>query len=132
MTKKTKEAPIGVKILAILSYIGAVLFLISGVAMLFGGSFLANIFGIASLGFGLVLAAIVMFAFAVLDYFVGKGLWKGQNWARILIIVFAILGFVSALFSLFKGNFGSIFALVIDGLIAWYLLLHKEVKKFFK
>ena len=126
--------PLGIKILAILSWIGAGISLLFGILAIFGGYAFSSLFGFplsAGLGFGIFIA-FIMLIFAVLNFFIGRGLWKGQNWARILLIIFLIIGVVFGLLVLFTGTYiTGILNLVINGLVGWYLLLNKEVKSAF-
>ena len=131
------NVPTGVKILAVLDYIGAVLLLLLGIGMIFGAGSIGEIFKSIPLigtwlsGFIIVLA-IILIAFAVLSFFMGRGLWKGQNWARILTIIFAILGVISAVMGMVNGNItGNIVSLIIEGVIGGYLLFSKSVKSAF-
>lgn len=128
-----KEVPVGVKIISVLGYIGAVLVLLLGIGMIAGAGFIASFLeGLAILGAGLFVGlGIVLIALAVLGFFMARGLWKGQNWARILTIIFSGIGFLQALIALIQGNFGSIVTLVIDGIIAYYLWFNADVKKAF-
>jgi hypothetical protein len=142
----SKEAPMGVKVISVLSYIGAALVLILAIIVVFaGGSIIAmilsNMAGDAgmgsaqgsSIGFGiLIVIAIVMLVIAAINFFIGRGLWKLQNWARIIVIVFSSLGFLANLLSLFSGKIGSAVAgLIINGLIAGYMLFSAKVKEAF-
>lgn len=133
MVKKTKDAPVGVKVIAILYYIGAASLALLSMFAFVGGNFLSSLFGnTAGLGLG-VFFAIIILGFAFLAFFIGRGLWKSQNWARVLAIIFAILGIFGAFKSLFAGAYASsILDLAIEGWIAWYLLFQKDMKKFFK
>jgi hypothetical protein len=129
----SNEAPLGVKILSILAYIGAVFTFLAGIFMIFGAGFITralpagvtSMMGSGLVGAGLIFVGILFIGFAILDYFVGKGLWKGQNWARILVLVFAVLGLLSSLMPF------SLVSLVIDGAIIWYLGFNKEAVAFF-
>jgi hypothetical protein len=132
------NVPTGVKVISVLYYIAAVLSLLGGIAMLVGAGLigsLANSIPLLGLfGGGLfVVGAIIMIGLAALDFFVGLGLWKGQQWARIVAIIFAALGALSALVSLVQGNIGGggIVGLIIHGLIGGYLLLNSSVKMAF-
>lgn len=129
MTKK--EAPLGIKIISILYYIGAVFAVISGIIVIAGGSFLSNLFGIVLTSLS-ILIAIFAFGFAVLGFFIGKGLWKGQSWARIVAIIFAILGVIGGLSSITVNIIQGTIYLIVDGLIGGYLLFAKEAKAHFK
>lgn len=57
----------------------------------------------------------------VLDIFVGYGLWRHKNWARITAIVLSVLGLLSF-------PIGTIFGIVVIYLFAF----NKDVKNLFK
>ncbi|VVB79654.1 Uncharacterised protein [uncultured archaeon] len=125
-------APVGVKILSILAYIGAVVTLILGIVMLFGANFLSGFLSqwVPVSGFlvgsMIVFVGVVFIALAVLDYFVGRGLWSGQNWARILVLIFSVLSVLGSL------RHFDIVNIVIDAVIIWYLGFNKEAVNYFK
>lgn len=128
--RMAKNMPVGVKILAVLAYIGAVLALLAGIAMFFGSAVFVTYLGAFA---GLtVVAGIIMIAFAVLYFFIGRGLWKGQNWARIVAIILSVLGLISALFSIATAVSSSVISLIINIVIIWYLGFKPNVKKAFK
>jgi uncharacterized membrane protein (DUF2068 family) len=132
--------PGGVTVIAILDFIGAALCLLMGILSVVGAG--AGIMGAMGQGgqgaaagggvLAVIAGFITVFAFvgAAISALLGWGLWKLKNWARLITIVFAVIG---ALFQLF-GLFGvlahfNVFALImtliplaINGLIAWYLL----------
>ncbi len=127
--------PVVVSILAVLAYIGAVFSLLGGIAMLFGSAFLGAMLAklipsmamLATAGTVLLIVlGIIFIGLAVLDYFVGKGLWNGKNWARILVIIFAALGVLGSIWPF------NIVGLVIDGLVVWYLGFYKPAIAYFK
>lgn len=128
--------PLGVSILAILGYIGVVLHVLAAIALFFGASFITSMlsqvgpFSTVTGGVA-IFAGIIMLLFAALTFFISKGLWTGQNWARIIVIIFAALGVIFGIISLFTGNFSSIISILIDGIIAYYLWYAKEVVSFF-
>ncbi len=133
-----EQAPVLVKILAILSYISAGSLAIAGIASLVAGGSVGSMFSsipllslLGSAGAGLFVAlAVILILFAVLNFFIGRGLWNGQGWARILIIVLAILGVLASLSSLTQVS--GIILLIYDGAVAGYLLFSKDAKQFFK
>ncbi len=127
------NVPVGVKIISVFEFIGSAAIFILGLLMVFGAGFISDLakdipglagFGAISTGL-FVFAGIVLLLFAVLFFFVGKGLWMGQNWARIVVIVFSCLGILGSL-SPFK-----IVTLVIHLVIGGYLLFAPEVKEAF-
>lgn len=133
----SKSRPVGVSILAVLAYIGAVFTLILGISMIVGSAAISTVLlkfapqytwltgvGIAAfIGIGIILLAC-----AVLNYFIGKGLWKGQNWARILVIVLSILSILGNLSHPISGIVG----IVISAVIIWYLGFNKEAISYFR
>ena len=134
------QIPIGVKIISILYYIGAVIGIIFGLLFIFGGSFLkAGSFLKSSLGFigalgsiFFIVMGIIFVGLGVLGFFIGRGLWKVKSWARILAIIFACLGVLLAVISMIQGKIVSnIFNLVINLVIGGYLLFSNSVKEAF-
>jgi len=68
---------------------------------------------------GVIIAlGIVLLGFGVLCFFVGRGLWNLKKWAKIIVLIFAILGIISIIWSMIRG-FGwfQIVRLVVDAVI---------------
>ncbi len=132
-----KEVPVGVKIISVLYYIWAVLFAILGILFIVGAGFIGTIAQsiplLALFGAGLfIVLAIILILFAILFFFIGRGLWKARQWSRILVIIFSILGILSAIMGMIQGKIVSnIFGLIISALIGGYLLFSKSVKEAF-
>lgn len=130
--KKANERPVGITILAILGYIGAGIFLLVALLTLFLGptiaSFLQNTISAAILAAGSIFLAIFLLITATLEFFIARGLWKGQKWAKIVTIVFASLGVLGALWNLPE----TLFSLIFNGFVIWYLGFRQEVKDFFR
>ena len=133
----SKMVPTGVKIIAVLYYIGMVLEALGGIAMLAGGSFIGATIARQVSGLGIiggavfVLFGLILLALAVLSFFIGRGLWHGKNWARILAIIFGCLGVLSALGNISKGQTSNYLSLIINIVVVLYLWLAKEVKAAF-
>ena len=130
-----KTRPVGVAILAILGYIGAVATLLTGIALMVGSSAITSLLtlsfpqlsSLALLGTtAFIVTGVVVILCAILDYFIARGLWNGRNWARILILIISALSALGALLSL------NIAGLVIDGLIIWYLGFYKLAIAYFR
>jgi len=130
--------PTLVKVISILYYVMAGLLVLLGLSFIFGGGYLnsilqsipiLNILGILGSAL-LVFAGVVMILFGILDFFIGRGLWHTKNWARILVIVFAILGILASFNSLTTAV--GIISLLYNLAIGGYLLFSKEAKKAFK
>lgn len=133
--KPVKDVPVGVKIISVLYYIGAAFAVIFGVLFLFGAGFISSYFGqfLGALGTGMfIFGGLVFVGLGILNFFIGRGLWKARNWARIVAIIFAILGFISAIIILVSGEFfSSIINLIFQGAIGGYFLFSKKVKATF-
>jgi hypothetical protein len=132
--------PAGVTVIAVLFFIGAAFSILGGIGIVVGGGFIATLINQSGgqgsgAGAGLfaglgVAIGIVILIVGVVDILVGWGLLKLKEWARIVTIVFAVLGALGALFGLVGvfTHFGAIIVfwtlvrLAICGWIIWYLL----------
>ncbi len=133
---KLKSVPTGVKVVSVLYYVYGVIGIIFGLLFFVSAGFMDSIAKeipqLRVFGAGLFfILGIILIGLGILGFFIGRGLWKAKSWARILVIIFAFFGIIASIVNLIKGNFGSIFGLVINGLICGYLLFNKNVKKTF-
>ncbi|HTY43636.1 MAG TPA: hypothetical protein VMC80_00120 [Patescibacteria group bacterium] len=142
--KSKKQVPALVKVLAIFGFIGTVLNVISGLILLLAGGlinmFLALVPSLASISavlneMSMIIGGSIL-GFAVLNFFMSRGLLKGQNWARILTVIFgfmaitgSIVGIVMLGINYYIYMGGSLF---ISLLITIYLVFSKKVKQAFK
>ena len=94
--------PLGVTILAILTVISAIGFLISVILIPLG------------------------IAFLVMAY----GLWKGKGWAWTITLVLSFIGIALGLASIVSGSIVAILSVVINAIIIYYLY-RPNVKAFF-
>ena len=90
------ERPAGVTLLSILAFLGAAILALGGLAMCLGGPVVSRMamnrgMGMVA-GVGTVIIGLIMLGVGAVYILMGVGLWKLQNWARILTIVFAALG----------------------------------------
>ena len=125
--------PTGVKVISVLYYIGAVLELILGIALFFGaGALKTKVPFLAFLGPFLIIGAVILIGLAVLSFFVGRGLWKGQKWSRIVAIIFAALGVLLSIVGMVQGNIASnVISLVVSAAMGGYLIFSGDVKTAF-
>jgi len=130
-----KTRPLGVSILAVLSYIGAVFTLIAGIAMIAGSAAVSTLIeklipeyaSWSAAGVALfIFLGIVFILLAVLDYFIGRGLWGGKGWARILVLILLVLSILSSLTSF------DIVSIIIAALLIWYLGFNQNVRNYFR
>ncbi len=131
------ERPVGVTVLAVLEFISAGFLILLGLLLIVGMSVLGAMGGggegsgvMAVLGTLGAVAGVVVMILSVIPLAVGIGLWKLKNWARIVVIVFSILGLVSNLFGVIGGVStgemvslsSGVIGLGINILVIWYML----------
>ena len=132
-----KDVPFGVKIISILSYLGAAGELILAMLLIYilivGSGITKIITSFALLGKYLIGGIIILLALAALNFFIGLGLWKGQKWARIAAIISSIIGFLFEIFlAKIEGSLGTkIIGITLSAVIAGYLIFSKNVKAAF-
>ena len=115
--KMYKQRPIGVTIIALLAILGGIAFLASGLVTL-----LIPLFGIF-IGSGLFILGLAYFLMAY-------GLWNGKSWAWTLTLILSGIGIIVGIGSIVVGNLGSIFHIIINVIIIYYLY-RPNVKAFF-
>jgi len=137
------RVPLGVKIISVIYYINAGLFALFGLLIAIGANAIVSYLvtavpELATIKYGTLLAigvllGIIMIGIGVLSFFIGKGLWKLKQWARVLVLIFLVLGILSVIFSMMRSfEFANVVGIVIDVLIGGYLIFNKEVRKAFK
>jgi lysylphosphatidylglycerol synthetase-like protein (DUF2156 family) len=78
-----------------------------------------------------LIIGITLVAFAVIDFILAYSLWVGQRWAWIVSLVFAVLGIVITVPSLFvRPGLGEVVALILYLLVV-YCLMQPHVQTFF-
>ncbi|MEQ8975943.1 MAG: hypothetical protein RIE73_36865 [Coleofasciculus sp. C1-SOL-03] len=119
--------PTGVTILAVLSIIGGILYILAGLGATVLGGFVSNVEGEAQaevVGAGVVIfGVIIALILGVLYLVVAYGLFTLKQWAWSFTIVFQITSIINALYGRFaEGNIvGSIISIIIAGVILYYL-----------
>lgn len=132
-----KQVPVGIKIISILYYIGAIIGIILAGIFFFMhittiGSQAVGTSFLGGLGVGFIIGGIIMISLSVLGFFIGRGLWKAKPWARIVAIIFTGLGILIAVISMITvGILANIISLVTNLAIGGYLLFNKKVKEAF-
>ncbi|MCX6741690.1 MAG: hypothetical protein NTX24_00750 [Candidatus Pacearchaeota archaeon] len=135
MSKSSAET--WVKVIAILGYISAVALAIVGILMLVGKSILGSIPQFStmlggSIGAIFVVAAIITIVIGIFEFIVALNLAKHHNWARIVMIVLAAIGFIGSLASIVSSPVMAIIDLVINGGIFYLLAIDKDIAALFK
>jgi uncharacterized membrane protein (DUF2068 family) len=109
-----KHRPLGVTIITILTIIGGIGFLASGIAAV----------GLSA-GIGAALIALGI-AYFVMAY----GLWKGKGWAWTITVILSFIGIALGVASIAIGNIGAIFHIIINAIVVYYIY-RPHVKVFF-
>jgi uncharacterized membrane protein (DUF2068 family) len=140
--EKRLESPLGVKVISIIYYILAGLYILFALFLIIFSNRLAtsavvsnalDYSAIGTVAVVIIVFGIFLIGLAVLEFFVARGLWRVKNWARILAIILAIIGMVILVFSIMtKFGYTKIVNILIDLGIAVYLLFSREVKKAFR
>lgn len=143
--------PTGVTILGVLAILGGLAGLAGG-ALLIGVSFLIGTLAttasinnqLAASGYpglvGVVTAAqlatlllafgVVLLVLGILYLITGIGFFGGKGWAWTLGIVVSVIGLIFGIIQIAVGSYGSLFGVIIDVLIIYYLT-RPHVKSFF-
>lgn len=127
------ERPTGVTIISVLGFIGAGLLVLAALGVFLGGALISSMAarpGVGALmGLGGAIVGAVFLGIAVLYLVLSIGLWKLQNWARILTIVLLIVSVIFYAFGLVRSliefhlfhSFVRVIFMAIDIWIAVYL-----------
>lgn len=118
-----KVRPLGITILAILSFIGGAIFILEGIAVATLGPLLIKT-RLLSLIAGA--AGIFLLILGGVGLLLGWGLWTGQSWAWWIEVILLALNFVMSIAELPRG----IISLVISALLLYYFF-KPHVKEFF-
>lgn len=71
-------------------------------------------------------SGILFFIFSAVSFVIALGLWRFKNWARVISIIFCILAIISSFISIFRGKFISIFYLILNLAIFYFLGFYKK------
>ena len=141
-----KHRPLGITIIAILTIIGGIGFLASGIRALAVAPFLSNVNisssnispsagttttipqGLVGLSAGI---GVVLIALGVAYFVMAYGLWKGKGWAWTITVILSFIGIALGIVSIVTvQNIGAIFHLIINAVVVYYLY-RPHVKAFF-
>jgi uncharacterized membrane protein HdeD (DUF308 family) len=107
-----KHRPLGVTLVAILTAIGGLIFLGSGLTLLI-------------IGFGFLLLVLGI-AYLVMAY----GLWNGRGWAWTITLILSVIGIIVAIATIVTQNYTAVINVIIHGVVIYYLY-RPNVKAFF-
>ena len=120
--------PAGVTILGILHAIFgafAIVSVLMGITMMTVGAF-QDALMVGQGGFLFVLASVL----AAVNFGIAGALFSGRAWGRTIVIILAIISLVIGIVSIVSGEAASIFSIILNGIILWYLR-RPYVKEYF-
>jgi hypothetical protein len=124
--------PFGVTLLTALQILLGILVLLGGVAQLFVGFVLPEMFPhVRFFAPRSILSGLGLIALALIDFILAFGLWHGKKWAWVASLIFAVIGIGFSVFSLFiRPRVGEFVSLILD-LVILYYLMQPRVQSFF-
>ncbi len=131
-TNSKKETPLGITLLSLFMYFIALVYFLGGILLAFNTAVFESLFeGLELVTYSMGVLSLAIVIISLLVGWIGYSLYKGKNWSRITVSVLVSISFISNIIALFLGFFGVIFALLLQGLVIWYLLFSEEVTSFF-
>lgn len=149
---KIFEPPLSIKIVSIFFYVTGILTLLFGlitiIAAIIGVSFISSVDKqklmeivpglsmwdvLLSGGFYMALIAIGLFIviWGIINFYIGKGLWKGRKLAFVGASIIILLGFLSSLITIIKFSYSGLVSLIIYGVLGYLLFFEKKSRSFF-
>ena len=146
MEQQQKHRPLGVTIIAILTVIGGIAFLATGITAVTVAPFLsgvnlnnnnvapATVTSVTiphSLLVGMsAITGAALLALGIAYFVMAYGLSKGKGWAWTITVVLSCIGIALGFVSIVTGNVGAIFNVIINAFILYYIN-RPHVKSFF-
>jgi glucan phosphoethanolaminetransferase (alkaline phosphatase superfamily) len=135
-TKTQIKKPIGVILIAVFYFLASILYLATAIIAFFYKNLLTQLpnFNIpeAFVDQAILTLGILFLVLSLLSLIIAIALLKRKNWARVFVIIFSFILIIGGVFSLIEGNYISSINLLINLIIAAYLLFSKKVKRYFK
>lgn len=143
-TESSKKMPVGVQIISVLHYIFAVLLALLGLFFIILSGLIVSAVNSPEANIDASIAAVItsgliigmgvfLIVVGVLIFFLGRGLWKLREWARITSIILSTLLVAYEIYSMITlFRFMEIVWLLIFAVVAVYLTFSKEAKTAFK
>ncbi len=120
------ERPLGITIIAILGFIGAILLIIGGLLLLFAGAFLGALFGPLGAILGASLGVVVLII-GIIQFVISYGLWKMKKWALYIELILLIIGIIFYIIAIVSGDLFSIVSLIISAIVFYYLYTKRKL-----
>jgi uncharacterized membrane protein (DUF2068 family) len=112
------DRPLGVTIICILQFIGAIILIILGALLVLGGLFLGPL---------LAVVGAVFLVLGLISFFVTFGLWKLKSWAFWITIIINIIEIVTGIGSaVAAGDYSPILSIIIPLIVVIYLFTVRD------
>lgn len=119
----TAERPVGVAVLSVLHVLLGILLLLGGFALMIVGFVVPEVLPHFRFPIRMTVIAVALLAFALIDFVLAYALWIGRRWAWVVSLIFAVVGIIFSVFSLFlRPGIGETVSLVTDLVIVYYLM----------
>lgn len=120
-----KHRPLGITIIAILTALSGIVFLISGAVGLLAPAISPEFGGVTGV------VATIFLALGIPYLVVAYGVWKGRAWAWTSTLILSVIGIILAIVQIVIGNYqGGAINVIINGMDIYYLY-RPNVKAFF-
>ncbi|OGI14615.1 hypothetical protein A3K63_03700 [Candidatus Micrarchaeota archaeon RBG_16_49_10] len=132
--KETKR-PLGVSIISILGFVGALVLIAIGIALLvfaeLGEALLMSMFPFFGVILKIAIGVVggIMILLGVLTLVISYGLWKMKKWAWIIGMVLLGIGVLRDLGSLVVSPLSSTVGIAVNAIILYYLWTNRELFK---
>jgi hypothetical protein len=116
--KKMADRPLGVTIICVLQFIGAIILIALGALLVLGGLLLGPL---------LAVIGAVFLVLGLISFFVTFGLWKLKSWAFWITIIINIIEIVTGIGSaVAAGDYSPIFGIIIPLIVVIYLFTVRD------
>ena len=127
MEQVEKHRPFGVTLIAVLTIIGGIAFLASGIQQ---NSSSVSIGNSNIISWTISRNRCRFLALGIVYFVMAYGLLKGKGWAWTITLVLSYIGIALGFVSIATGHIGAIFGVIINAVIVYYIYRPK-VKSFF-
>jgi len=126
-----KNIPLGIKLVSIYFFIGAVLDIISGLMLIFSKESVINIFPVYLQDFYYFLIPFQI-GLGIFEFFLGKALWNTKKWARIAVFIVSGFQIIMSALMIQENLANSITHIILYTTFISYLFFSKKAKKEFR
>jgi hypothetical protein len=135
MTTSAERRPVGVTVIAVILFIQAIAGIVGGIAFIIERNNASLLDHVDAKSNEVTAYATVAIVWGVIALLVGMGLWRGGNWARVLVAIVEVLSVAGGVYLLIQWDgthaYTGIWQIAI-GMIVLYLLFNPRASEFFE